>query len=70
MSDDKNWIKGATSEHPGAFSRKAKEQGMTSAEYAAQVTANPDKYDPKTVKQANLAKTLMKLRKKKEEGTK
>ena len=66
MSDNKNWIKGVTSEHPGAFGRKAKEKGMSSAEYAAEVTANPEKHDPKTVKQANLAKTLMKLRKKKE----
>lgn len=38
---------------------------MTTAAYAAKVTANPDEYDPKTVKQANLAKTLTKLRKKK-----
>jgi hypothetical protein len=38
---------------------------MTTAEYAAKVTSNPDEYDPKTVKQANLAKTLTKLRKKK-----
>ena len=28
MSDNKNWIKGATSEHPGAFGRKAKEKGI------------------------------------------
>ena len=52
------------SEHPGAFSKKAKEAGMTTAEFAAKVTANPDKYDKRTVKQANLAKTLTKLRKK------
>ena len=45
MSDKKNWIKGATSEHPGAFGRKAKEKGMSSAEYAAEVTANPEKHD-------------------------
>lgn len=65
MAESGKWIQGATSKHPGAFSKKAKEAGMTTAEYAAKVTANPDEYDPKTVKQANLAKTLTKLRKKK-----
>ena len=63
MAEDKKWIQGAVSEHPGVFSKKAKEAGMSTAEYAAQVTSNPDKYDTKTVKQANLAKTLSKLRK-------
>lgn len=65
MAEDKKWIQEAVSEHPGAFSKKAKEAGMTTAEFAAKVTANPDEYDKKTVKQANLAKTLTKLRKKK-----
>lgn len=65
MAEGGKWIQEATSKHPGAFSKKAKEAGMTTAEYAAKVTANPDDYDPKTVKQANLAKTLTKLRKKK-----
>jgi hypothetical protein len=31
------------------------------------VSANPEKHDKKTVRQANLAKTLSKLRKKKEQ---
>ena len=62
MAEDKKWIKGAI-EHPGAFTKKAKEHGMSTAEFAATVTANPDKYDKSTVKQANLAKTLSKLRK-------
>ena len=65
MAEGGKWIQEATSKHPGAFSKKAEEAGMTTAEYAAEVTANPEKYDPKTVKQANLAKTLTKLRKKK-----
>jgi hypothetical protein len=38
---------------------------MSTKEYAAKVTANPSEYDKRTVKQANLAKTLTKLRKKK-----
>lgn len=65
MAKDGKWIQEAVSEHPGAFSKKAKEAGMGTAEYAAKVTANPNEYDKKTVKQANLAKTLSKLRKKK-----
>ena len=65
MSKDGKWIQEAVSEHPGAFSKKAKAAGMSTAEYAQSVTSNPDKYDKKTVKQANLAKTLSKLRKKK-----
>lgn len=65
MAKDGKWIQEAVSEHPGAFSKKAKEAGMSTAEYAAKVSANPEKYDKKTVKQANLAKTLTKLRKRK-----
>ena len=65
MAQDEKWIQGAVSKHPGAFSKKAKEAGMSTAEFAKTVTANPDKYDKRTVKQANLAKTLTKLRKKK-----
>lgn len=63
MAEDKKWIQEATSEHPGAFSKKAEKAGVSTSEYAAQVTANPDNYDERTVKQANLAKTLSKLRK-------
>jgi hypothetical protein len=66
MAKDGKWIQEATSEHPGAFSKKAKEAGMSTEEYAAKVTANPSEYDKRTVKQANLAKTLTKLRKKKD----
>lgn len=66
MAEGGKWIQEAVSEHPGAFSKKAKEAGMSTAEYAKTVAANPDKYDKRTVKQANLAKTLTKLRKKKE----
>lgn len=66
MAKDGKWIQEAVSEHPGAFSKKAKEAGMSTAELATAVTKNPENYDKKTVKQANLAKTLTKLRKKKE----
>jgi hypothetical protein len=69
MAEEKNWIQGAV-EHPGAFTKKAQERGMSTAELAAKVTANPEEYDKTTVRQANLAKTLKKLRKKKNVGEK
>ena len=65
MAEDKNWIQGAI-KHPGAFTKKAEERGMSTSELAAKVTANPDEYDKTTVRQANLAKTLKKLRKHKD----
>jgi hypothetical protein len=57
-----NWIQEAVSKNPGAFSRKAEERDMSASQFASKVTANPDEYSDKTVKQANLAKTLAKLR--------
>jgi len=65
MADDKKWIQEATKEHPGVFAKKAEKAGMSTSEFAAHVKANPEKHDEKTIKQANLAATLMKLRKKK-----
>jgi len=62
MVKDKNWIKDAI-KRPGAFTKKAEEHNMSVSEYAAEVTDNPDEYDKTTVRQANLAKTLKKLRK-------
>lgn len=62
MSD--KWIQEAV-KRPGAFTKKAEERGMSTKEFAAQVTSNPKEYDERTVRQANLAKTLGKLRKKK-----
>ena len=64
MAEEKNWIQGAV-EHPGAFTKKAKERGMSTSNLVSKVTANPDQYDKTTVRQANLAKTLKKLRKNK-----
>jgi hypothetical protein len=65
MAKDEKWIQEAVSKRPGAFSKKAEDAGMSTAAYAAKVTANPEEHDKQTVKQANLAKTLSKLRKKK-----
>ena len=58
------WIQDAI-KRPGAFTKKAEERGMTTKEFAAQVTENPKDYSDKTVKRAQLAKTLAGLRKKK-----
>ena len=60
----KDWI-GSAVDRPGAFTAKAKIRGITSAQLQENVLANPDKYDEKTVKQANLRKTLVGLDKKK-----
>ena len=49
----------------GAFTAKAKKKGITSAQLQVNVLANPDKYDERTVKQANLRKTLVGLHGKK-----
>jgi len=49
-----------------AFTAKAKRKGITSAQLQANVLANPDKYDEKTVKQARLRKTLVGLKKTKD----
>jgi len=62
----KDWIKKANIKE-GAFTVKAKKKGITSAQLQENVLANPDDYDEKTVKQANLRKTLVGLKKKKKE---
>ena len=60
----KEWI-GDAIERPGTFTAKAKKKGITSAQLQENVLANPDDYDKKTVKQANLRKTLVKVNNKK-----
>ena len=61
---DKKWIQGMEMKE-GAFTAKAKKRGITTAQLQENVLANPEKYDEKTVKQANLRKTLVGLKKKK-----
>lgn len=58
---DKNWIKDAT-KNKGAFTAEAKKRGMTPAELQRKVLANPEKYSNKMTKQANLRKTLVKMK--------
>jgi hypothetical protein len=61
---DKKWIQGMDMKE-GAFTAKAKSRGISTAQLQENVLSNPDKYDSKTVKQANLRKTLVGLHKKK-----
>ncbi len=65
MPAKKKWIGKATSKNKGAFSAKAKRAGMSTAAYANKVTKPGSKASTKTKRQANLAKTLGKVRKKK-----
>jgi hypothetical protein len=64
---DKKWIQG-TEMKEGVFTAKAKKKGITTAQLQENVLSNPEKYDEKTVKQANLRKTLVGLHKKKKEA--
>jgi hypothetical protein len=61
---EKKWIQGADIKE-GVFTAKAKKKGITSAQLQENVLANPEKYDERTVKQANLRKTLVGLHNKK-----
>jgi hypothetical protein len=58
-----NWIQGAI-KRPGAFSAKAKAAGMSTSAFAAKVSKPGSKASTLTKRQANLAKTLGKMRKK------
>jgi len=60
----KKWIQGAI-KRPGAFRAKAKRAGMSTAAYARKVTKPGSKASTRTKRQANLAKTLAKLRRRK-----
>lgn len=62
---DKKWIQGMEMKE-GAFTRKAKRKGITSAQLQQNVLSNPDNYDEKTVKQAQLRKTLVGLKRDKD----
>jgi hypothetical protein len=59
---DKKWIQKADIKE-GAFTAKAKKKGITTAQL--QANRDPDKFDEKTRKQAELRKTLVGLNKKK-----
>lgn len=58
-----NWIKKAVSKNPGSFTAQAKKAGMSVPAFRDKVLANKSAYSSTTVKRANLAKTLSKMRK-------
>lgn len=59
----KNWIAGAI-RRPGAFTKKAKGAGMSVAAYASHVLEEGSGASTRTKRQAALAKTLSRMRKK------
>ena len=61
LQEAEDWIKGAIKD-PGAFSAKAKRHGMSTKEFASYVLSHKDDFPSKTEKQANLAKTLGKMK--------
>lgn len=60
----KKWIQDAI-KRPGALTAKAKKAGMGVQEFANKATKEGSKASTTTKRQANLAKTLNKIRKKK-----
>jgi hypothetical protein len=64
MKKGGNWIQGAI-KRPGAFSAKAKAAGKSTAAYAKSVLKEGSKASTRTKRQAALAQTLGKMRKKK-----
>ena len=63
MPKKKNWIKGAI-KRPGSFTKKAKRAKMSVPKYASKVLKSGSKASTRTKRQANLAKTLRKMRRK------
>ena len=63
MTSGGNWIKKAVSKNPGSFTAQAKKAGMSVPAFRDKVLANKSAYSSTTVKRANLAKTLSKMRK-------
>jgi hypothetical protein len=64
MVAKKRWIQSAIS-RPGAFTKKAKAAGKSVAGYAKSVLKEGSKASTRTKRQAALAQTLSKMRKKK-----
>lgn len=60
----KNWIQGAI-KNKGSFKRKAKRAGESTSAYARKVLKNGSRASATTKRQARLAKTLSRLRRKK-----
>ena len=63
MVKKKNWIKGVV-KRPGAFAKKAKRAKKSVAAYADQVLKKGSRASTRTKRQARLAQTLRKMRRK------
>ena len=63
MAKKMNWIQGAI-KNKGSFSRKANRAGMSTSAYARKVLRSGSKASATTKRQANLAKTLARIRRK------
>ena len=63
MKSGGKWIQKAVSKNPGSFTAQAKKAGMSVPAFRDKVLSNKGAYSPTTVKRANLAKTLSKMRK-------
>jgi hypothetical protein len=57
-----NWIKNAI-KRPGAFKKKAKAAGLSVSAYAKKVSKKGSRASTRTKREAALAKTLAKMRK-------
>lgn len=62
MGSGGKWIKGAIKK-PGSFTAQAKRAGMSTSAFRNKVLANKGNFSATTVKRANLAKTLSKMKK-------
>lgn len=62
MKKGGKWIQDAIKK-PGSFTAQAKKAGMTTSAFREKVLANKEKFSGTTVRRANLAKTLSKMKK-------
>ena len=62
MKKGGKWIQKAIKK-PGAFTAQAKKAGMSTSSFRDKVLANKEKFSSTTVKRANFAKTLSKMKK-------
>jgi hypothetical protein len=62
MKKGGSWIKKAIKK-PGSFTAQAKRAGMTTTSFRNKVLSNKSDFSSTTVKRANLAKTLSKMKK-------
>jgi hypothetical protein len=62
MKEGGKWIQKAIKK-PGSFTAQAKKAGMSTSAFRDKVLSNKEKFSSTTVKRANLAKTLSKMKK-------